>query len=184
MNRVAKWLVAAAMMGIGSAALAQDIQFNVAGQFEFVGTLSGELMINTTTGSFDSGSVTVAGVGGGGIPLDGTFNVAPLAFLSQSGGPLGLEIQNSVGSHLYLFVPVTTLVGFQGDPLIVGVPPFSNTDSGVFSSTFGDVNELSSGSVSPAATPEIDPASVASGLTLLLGSLMVLRGRGSGVVAA
>ena len=39
-----------------------------------------------------------------------------------------------------------------------------------------------SGSIT--AAPEIDPASAASGLTLLLGSLMVRRGRRSGVVAA
>lgn len=32
-------------------------------------------------------------------------------------------------------------------------------------------------STTPASTPEVDPASAAAGLTLLLGSLAVLRGR-------
>lgn len=46
--------------------------------------------------------------------------------------------------------------------------------SGGFKGTTGDGSGGSGGAVS---APEIDPASVASGLTLLLGSLLILRGR-------
>ena len=46
--------------------------------------------------------------------------------------------------------------------------------SGGFKGTTGGGSGGSGGAVS---APEIDPASVASGLTLLLGSLLVLRGR-------
>jgi hypothetical protein len=49
--------------------------------------------------------------------------------------------------------------------------------SGGFKGTTGGGSGGSGGSGGAVSAPEIDPASVASGLTLLLGSLLVLRGR-------
>jgi hypothetical protein len=41
----------------------------------------------------------------------------------------------------------------------------------------GTLTPVLTTTIPPIAAPEIDPASAASGLTLLLGSLLVLRGR-------
>jgi len=180
MNKIAKWMMAAAMTAIGSAALAQDTQFNVMGQFQGGGTLSGELMINTATGSIDSGSVTVAGLRAFVSSLDGTYT-GMVVFGSEPGNGYSFEdlaatpLQISNGPYVFLAEPVTSLVGYIGGPLCAASPCTSSVD-GV--SSFAN---LASGSIT--AGPEIAPVSTASGLTLLLGSLMVLRGRRS-VVAA
>src|SRR5450756_14004 len=85
MNRDAKvWLTAIAMASMTCAARAQDTQFDVTGQFAGGGTLSGELTINTLTGTVDSGSLTVAGLPDRLAVLDGTY-AGTLVFGTEPG---------------------------------------------------------------------------------------------------
>jgi hypothetical protein len=183
MNTVAKWLIAVAMTGVGSAATAQDTQFNVTGQFASGGgSFSGELMINTVTGSLDSGTIGFAGFGiQYGVELsqlDSVTLTSPvLAPAEPPGVALSIVFTRCCGSSgepgaLTLSIPGTSLIGYTGGPIL----PYGVADSD--SQLFVPVDfgaEVSSGSIT--AAPEIDPASAASGLTLLLGSVMVLRGQ-------
>jgi len=192
MNKLAKWLMAGAMTGIASAAIAQDTQFNIMGQFQGGGTLSGELMINTTTGSFDSASVTVAGLPNTNVseapdfPLflatfDGTYVGAGSEPYLGVGTYEQLDGAPPTGALLTISEPVSSLVGYAGGPVVQSGLAFEIPVENTAHLLVGD-ETIISGSIT--AAPEIDPASAASGLTLLLGSLMVRRGRRSGVVAA
>jgi hypothetical protein len=216
MNAVAKWLVAAAMTGIGPAAMAQDTQFNYVGQFVGGGTINGALFINTATGALDSGSVLVAGLPTALAVLDGAYMpsggpffpqmnemilltnpTSPDAIFTQISG--GVVLQATTGNGIRIGPATLTLIRYPGQPLCfsdcpTGVTYFAGLFGAGGGNTFGDpgvvpsetggiaLNFASGSSITPA--PEIDVASATTGLTLLLGSLMVLRGRRSAVVAA
>jgi hypothetical protein len=198
MNKIAKWLAAAVMTAIESAAIAQDTQFNVMGQFQGGGTFSGDLMINTVTGSFDSASVTVASLPNINVSLipylplslatfDGTYAGSGSASYA---GVLTYEELFGAGAVLTLFEPVSSLVGYSGGNLAVGFPVDGTPIYGYlgFGIPTNTAHQMSGGSLiisgSVTAVPEIDSASAAGGLTLLLGSMLVLRGRRSGAALA
>jgi hypothetical protein len=189
MNKVATWMVAAAMTGIGSAAAAQDVQFYVDGQIQNNnGSFAGEVTINPTTGTFDSGSITISGLSNPNVPnllqLDTTYNfVVNYAVVGYGQNmkaeelTLSAQAQPFSGPEMHLYVPGATLVGFSGAQLLDtnDLSNASGSNTAVYLS--GQISLTSS-------APEIDPASAASGLTLLLGSLLVLRGRRSGAALA
>jgi hypothetical protein len=188
MNKVATWAIAAAMTGIGSAAMAQETQFNIMGTFYGGGTFSGELMFSSLTtdheppgfasgGSFDSGMITVAGLPTATSSLDGVYvKGRTLQFPDIN---IALVNTGPVQATFRLFLGILPLQG----SLPLGVSFNDNETTDISAPQTGLGVSFLSGTISVAA-PEIDAASAASGLTLLLGGLMVLRGRRSGVVAA
>lgn len=95
--------------------------------------------------------------------------------LSNGGDPTQIAAFDSTGNLVggadNGCSPICSSGGFWGDATITTATPDISTVLIAGRHSFRPISEISY------AAPEIDPASVASGLTLLLGGLFVLRGR-------
>src|SRR5271166_6500449 len=170
MNTVAKWMVAvAATSAMGSAASAGDTfeTFAASGTFRSGNTLGGTLYVDVTTGTIETAALVVSGPN---TLDDGVFSFG--STLGTTGIGIQSSFTDSPAGMILVFSPsALTSVGGGGilgnlaaEPYIDGVTlPFNDPFLG--------------GSLSAVAVPEIDPASTASGLALLVGGLVVLRGR-------
>jgi len=110
---------------------------------------------------------------GGNLALIGTLDVTCVGFSAAQCGTGGVvDLTGSLSpSGVLDFGPA-------GNPnLFAGSYPGNTTFSGVASSLDGDVYDWTFTSSSAAAAPEIDPAGMLSGITLLAGGLAVIRGR-------
>jgi hypothetical protein len=135
------------------------------------------------------------------LAQNGTTNVVPLYWgFNAANGNLSStwasEAEPEVSSSSFSFTTVNGVITAWSMNMISGGGPGSNADWSVTSSASGDsylyenwsfcgvgncalISEQSttSGRWTAVYTPEIDPSSAASSLTLLLGILVVLRGR-------
>jgi hypothetical protein len=186
MRLAAKAIVlAVALTDVSSVAMAQDTTFNVSGTWSLGGTLDGQLSINTTTGILDSGSLTIAGEPYGPV----VFNVTSASLADITQGYFGVDAQTNGSDSLVLNFGCGT-AACKG--LAAGLAGYSGSDLGTQSSVYlvdpasvgpPVLDHLTSGGTVSYAAPEIDPNSAASGLALLVGGLLVLRGRKQLLVA-
>jgi hypothetical protein len=104
-------LVFAALAASTSSSVAVSIPFEVSATLEELGTLGGTITINVTTGSVDSAAITAPGT------PSGPFT----SFQSQSSGNGSIVLSSSdahfIPSFLTLFLPVISLIGYDGGPL-------------------------------------------------------------------
>jgi hypothetical protein len=109
----------------------------------------------------------------GGLALLGTLDVTCVGFTAAQCGTGGIiDISGSLSPGGLLDF------GVAGNPnLFAGSYPGGTSFTGVASSLDGDVYDWTFNSTSAAAAPEIDPAGMLTGLTLLAGALAVIRGR-------
>jgi hypothetical protein len=182
MNRVAKWVgpLVFALCGAATAnAQTYTIDFydssstsviDATGAFTYNAALPADsqfsnFTVNWSGNTFNftslanSTPVEAHGCGGGNISF--FAYLTSTACSSQSASWLG-EFQPSTASSLFIFSASDNPVesGASASGLVI-------PETGMFKVTTGSIVQ----------TPELDPAFAASGLTLLLGSLMVLRGR-------
>lgn len=168
------------------AAPTQDSYFTYDGIFTNGGTVNGSLMINTTTGALDSGSVLIANMPDALSSFDGTylpggdphFSDGGVLELVKPGTTDALRTLLDSGS-LFPFpisaTPGTALIGWQGQALSPCVPCGFATE--LSSNTDGIVATIASGQIvdPPASAPEIDPAGAAGALTMLCMALAIAR---------
>jgi len=154
-------------------------------EFTAIAALDGQIILNTP------------------LPQNGTTTNASLIYwgFNAAGGNLNLpyevEAEPEVSSSSFSFTTVNGVITAWSMNMISGGGPGSYADWSVTSTNAGDsylyTNETFCGQgdcasitekstvagtwTAVANTPEIDPASAASGLTLLLGVLLVMRGR-------
>ena len=142
------------------------------------GTFSGTALIDVSTDTITGATITTFG----GDPIF-TGSYAASAVNPNIGSGLNL-IQPLYNSVTLIDEPVLYL-GFDlsSDSVSGSVPTFaagpSIDQAGVSftSDMVGTLTPVLTTTIHTMAAPEIDPASAASGITLLLGGLMVLRGR-------
>jgi hypothetical protein len=180
MNTVAKWIVAAVIMGANASAGAQVVynvtDFQVGGGDYLTGTLVVTNAAVTAGGLLASGADFI----GGEIRLYNTSNTLL--------GPMrisGCQPTSSCG----LAVSGAFLTLVSGDLSIVGAQAYCNigitgscatiTPTGVIASVtqYTGSQGMVFATAKPTAAPEMDSGSAASGLALLVGGLVVLRGR-------
>jgi hypothetical protein len=157
--------LAAALLAMGLSARADVAStFNVSGTFTDSTTVSGTVVINTTTGVFESGDLSYQGQ---------TYNVTEFAgsepglfafFLSTSSGNFPRMAFAFVGS---------SLVGFDGGPLCSFADECNGEESSFEATSSGDPLFMDVG----AATPTPEPSSVALLGTGLLGFAGLVRRR-------
>jgi hypothetical protein len=181
MNTVAKWIVAAVIIGANASASAQVVynatDFQVGGGDYLTGTLfvanaavtAGGLL--TTTADFIGGEIRLYNTSN---TLLGPMRVVDClpalscglavsgSFLTLAPGELGIA-----GAQAYCDIGITgscaTISQTTGLP--VAVTQYTGSQGMVFATA------------KPTAAPEIDSGSAATGLALLVGGLVVLRGR-------
>jgi len=186
MHTSPKWMMALALIGVNSAAMAQvvySVNFmadseRIVGTIDLAANSLGPLTPSEITG-WSLSSVA-------GDPVSFAFASSDAgAFVACSGAPgCGLTASKSA----LTFISGVQADIFFSDPAAGGSIAI-NTPAVVANGNFPAVllNTPDSGlvgfqsikgmKIATAAAPEIDPASAACGLTLLLGSLLVLRGR-------
>jgi LPXTG-motif cell wall-anchored protein len=138
------------------------------------------------------------------VPADGTSEVVDLNFLTETPDGSAFDVTGTVdiiclnssdpkcGSHGNLSLTgslaangslTTTLSGYVDGNFDGSVSGNQNSLTGVLMSpSNGFQADWTLSKVSPNAAPEMNPASAASGLALLVGGLLVLRGRKRQVV--
>jgi hypothetical protein len=189
MKRISIWMAATVLMGAGmsGAATAQVT-------YDYVGSTFSVVDGYHTTSDFLSGSVTLASA------LGDNLSDVVVSFTTSSSGPTGYSFGDGKSSALSgagggaTFSFSTSLSG-----LITSWAFDIVQDATEFTSfgpvchqycdrTVGDAGlgqSFKAGAWTQATmAPEIDPASAASGLTLLAGGLLVLRGRRQRPLAA
>jgi hypothetical protein len=191
MNALAKWMLVAAMTGLGSAPVAADTLFDVTGTFaDGGGSLGGQIMIDTVAGSLDSGTLTISGESPDYSGYDGTYSYVGYCYfgcvpgnrqyspgieelaMSRNGGPAGI----------FLFVTGTSLVGYSGGSILVT----PEVEGGGSSAQCPDYECLNEGSMfgapgyDPLSAGKITAVPLPASMWLMLsglGGLVVLRGR-------
>jgi hypothetical protein len=184
MNTVAKCMLAVAMVGASGAAVAQvyDVNFNVSGEH-----ITGSITVGGETGTLAEPDISAFTFTGTGI---NTFNLSGTTLFCNGGGGCGLSANGGTLQFGFGSSSVFEDIFNCQNPGYCGF--LSMNSAGVYGSGNGAVtfdvsgqgngqwdaqSGLSDLTLSPAAAPEIDPGFGASGLTLLLGGLLVLRGR-------
>jgi hypothetical protein len=114
----------------------------------------------------------------------GTFSVAAgsgynFTLFPGNGAEISLSIDLGPGAPARI-IPGSTVDTIPNFGLVAGAPPGSVTTSMLVydlsgAGAYANINSLKE--IIPASAPEIDPAGLASGLTLLLGGLFVIQGR-------
>ena len=176
MMRKSLWIVPLLLLSaaVGVPAAHADTIFNVTGTFNDGATLSGTITINTTAGMVTALDLTTTETGAmgpyTGIGGQGGTGTAPNYYY---------VFTNMSGYSLDLYFPVSTLVGYAGSSLCGLAAPCDYDTTGELSSSLTSgqqfIDGLQSGAV--AAVPEIDPRNTTSALTLLVGAVLVIRGR-------
>jgi hypothetical protein len=163
----------------------------------FIGSLTATLA--GSLGGDLSGLIDVTGVSSSGTPFNWGFNVNaeslggdPLQFSTFAGSSGGIDLttQNGVITGAIMNIDFSS---YHGPSMSLTVGPYGDSVSFTQGGSEGLCTYVASGgggnpctvvasSTSAGAwlatqAPEIDPASAASGLTLLLGGLAVMRGR-------
>jgi hypothetical protein len=179
-----KWMVATALVGIGGTAAAQ-VTYNV----DFTTSFDNELIQGTiTTDGQTANPLTASDITS--WSLYATSGPAPFSFGGGPGSvtvfapPGASPLTASATSLTYNFTEDASIlfqstggnaVGFQEITTAAGDDSFVLVNTGGVST---QLNMLAAPTViATVAAPEMDPASAAGGLTLLLGTLAVLRGR-------
>jgi PEP-CTERM motif len=157
--------VATALLAGGGSARADNVEtFDVSGTFTDSTTVSGTVVVDTTTGVFESGNLTYLGT-----DYDVLYDAASLP--SSGAYQFVLTTGSGLNPSLDFALVGSSLVGFDGGPLC------SVTDvCGIYASAYepgAGALLLESGTVS--ATPE--PSSLMLVGTGLLGSAGVVRRR-------
>jgi hypothetical protein len=184
MNTVTKWLFAVAMVGASGGAVAQkyDLNFNVAGEH-----ITGSITVGGETGTLaepDISAFTFSGTG------THTFNLSGTSLFCNGGGGCGLTANGGTLQFDFGSSAVFEDIFNCQNPGYCGF--LSMNSAGVYGSGNGAVtfdvsgqgngqwdaqSGLSDLTLPATSAPEVDPGYAASGLTLLLGCLFVLRGR-------
>lgn len=184
MRLAAKWIVTAALVGgVSIPAFADDYSItftdtsgsgqNATGTFIYSGGTFSNFDVSWNSFAFDLtlGANADSNAGGcSGGPGVSTFN-----YLEGAAGCVGTADQWGTlngPSKVVNFIVSPNYSGFSGSANVPG--SFPPNSGGSFTVT----------DLTPQAAPEIGPASAASGLTLLLGALAVLRGRKQQSIAA
>jgi hypothetical protein len=184
MNTVAKWIVAVVIMGANASAGAQviyNVIYNVT-DFQVGGGdyLTGNIVV--TNAAVTAGGLLASGADfvGGEIRLYNTSNTL-LGPMRINGCPstsgCGLAVS---GAFLTLASGDLSIVGAQAvcDIGITGSCATHNPFGVITSSVqYTGSQGMVFATARPTAAPEIDSGSAASGLALLVGGLVVLRGR-------
>jgi hypothetical protein len=133
-------MVATAVAVLPTAAKADLVTFDVSGTIDYTTTVSGTLLIDTTTGTFISGDLQYQGMDfdvGGGSPL-----VAYSPFMPM-GSVIGLSTAGSDPFPYFdILLPQDSLVGYSGGSLCYNASP---TTSFVVSSCGNELISLYSG---------------------------------------
>jgi hypothetical protein len=171
-NKSFKWMGAVALTLLASASGAQT-EFDFSGTLETGGTVIGDVVVNTNSGAVISGVLTIDNELANTQALDGVYTLQN----SESTQATFESLTQTSTAYLDLDSPAT----------------WSGIAGGIFANiTVDDTiaplitdHTLQNFELGPlSAAPEIDPTSAASGLALLVGSLLVLRGRRTQRLAA
>jgi hypothetical protein len=193
MNTVAKWMMTAALGSVWSLATAQEtfnVDFTVGGD-----TVTGSITTDVSSGALVATDITnysltdsLLGVSVN-MTADG-FTSAPFATtgLVITGNQLEFNFANSTPAASFFGVCCgpsidladTAVSAFAGGSMIA--VPYVGAIVGP-QLAHGALTILGTAPATTAA-PEIDPASAAGGLALLVGGLLVLRGRKQQSIAA
>jgi PEP-CTERM motif len=163
---------AAVMLAAGLSARADVMEtFDVTGTFTDNTTVSGTVIIDTTTGVFESGDLSYLGESFDVLVLteDDSAGDAFVFELSTSSGPIPRLVMGIVGDNL---------IGYSGGPLCSLTDNVCTGGGGghSFYAPTGDTNVLlDSGSLVAVATPE--PSTIAMFGTGLLGFAVAMRRR-------
>ncbi len=192
MTRFSQWIAPAALIGasVAGAASAQ-VTYDYAGNdFTYIVGGSGYTTSDSISGSFSLGSV-----------LGDNLNNAMVDPTSYSFSD-GVQVLNNANSEIANFSFSTNakgaITGWDVDLIQPGYPIIQTASSPLYGSEdYADHTESYEGfqaqnhnpgvwsvTSAPAAAPEIDPATATSGLSLLAGGLLVLRGRRQRPLAA
>lgn len=130
--------------------------FDLNSSYIFGGTIDGTLTLDTTTNLFTSADLTIAGFVG--------YQNGTISDVSTQGEALGkydvsIISNGSPYADLNLFLPITTLVGYTGSPVVIP------TD--VLFATFPNVYFAGSGRLEPASGTSVTPE---PGSLMLLGT--------------
>jgi hypothetical protein len=184
MNTMAKGVLAVILVGAsgGVAAQVYDLNFKVSGEH-----ISGSITVGGETGILVEPDIAAYAFSGTGTII---FNLSGSSLFCNGGGGCGLTANGSTLQFDFGSSSVFEDIFNCQNPGYCGF--LSMNSAGVYGSGNGavtfDVSGQGSGqwaaaagltdlTLSAAAAPEIDPGSTATGLALLLGVLLVLRGR-------
>lgn len=169
---------------IWSHASAGDSLFTYAGTFSNGGTLTGSMLIDTATGALDSGSVTVSD----GL-YSGVYNAVGGVYWPDTSGTIEFVMAGTINAVQTLLPTGSVysggsgLVGYTGQALCGACNDVTALVAGgviVADATSGEiVDPPPTASLASASAPEINPGGTFTGLTLLVGWLLILRGRRS-----
>jgi hypothetical protein len=179
MNREAKW-VGAVIFALCGAATAHAQTYSI----DFFDSASTSII--DATGAFTYNAAQPAGSQFSSFTVD-WFGVVGTAAFDFTAVANSAPVQSCGSSSISFFSYLTSPACSSQGTSWLGEYSFGTSTAtfiisplgGPVSSSVGTSALLfpETGTFSTTETPEIDPASAASGLTLLLGSLMVLRGR-------
>jgi hypothetical protein len=181
MSTAIKWIVAASLIGASGTAIAQVTYDYSGSNFDVVSGLY--TTSDSVQGSFTVSSALAANlVQANIVPSTYAFSDGVQAI---TGAGCCFSISTNASGQIdgwndSIFFPSNGVISMNSPNIDLGVPGVPSIFDLVH--TGGDETSRASSDqagvwTSHLAAPEIDPASVASGLTLLLGSLVVLRGR-------
>ena len=180
MSTVMKWIVAASLIGASGTVTAQVTYDYSGSNFDVVSGLY--TTSDSVQGSFTVSSALAANLVQAEI-IPSTFSFSDGVQAIMGAGCCFSISTNASGRidawNISIFFPSNGVIGVNSPNIDLGVPGQPAIYDLVH--TGDEASQASSDRAgvwtSHLAAPEIDPASAASGLTLLLGSLLVLRGR-------
>jgi hypothetical protein len=162
--RIRSLLIAGVLVSASLAARADSFTtFDLNSSYIFGGTIDGTLTLDTTTDLFTAADLTIAGFVG---YQDGT--ISDVSTQGRAFGEYDVSVvsNGSPYADLNLFLPTTTLAGFDGSPVVIP------TD--VLFATFPNVYFAGSGTLEPTSGTSVTPEP--GSLLLLATGLLGLAG--------